>query len=178
MMKPSAPARFCFKALGLGACLAAWLALTACASADPMRALRLGSSARADVQAQQGLPTRVWPDADGGSTLEYSQQPFGQRALMFKLDAAGLLLGFRDGLDNTERDRVVVGMTVEDVQRLLGRERSRVFFTFSGEDVWDWNVESDQATALRRFNVHFKEGRVVRTSYSMVFRERKLFFVD
>jgi hypothetical protein len=177
-MNPSTPPRFRFRAFCTSAVLTALIALTACASADPMSVLRLRASSRADVLAQQGPPTRVWPDADGGSTLEYSQQPFGQRALMFKLDAAGVLQGFRDGLDNTERDRVLEGMTVEEVQRLLGQERTRVFFTLSGEDVWDWNVVPDQAGALRRFNVHFKAGRVVRTSYSMVYRERMFLFKD
>jgi hypothetical protein len=181
-MNPSIQPRFCFSALFNAACVALCVAtlltLAACASADPMRVLRLGGSSRADVLANQGQPTLVWPDANGGSTLEYSQQPYGQRALMFKLDAAGLLLGFRDGLDNTERDRVMAGMTVEEVQRLLGQERTRVFFTLSGEDVWDWNVVPDQAGALRRFNVHFKDGRVVRTSYSMVYRERMFMFKD
>jgi hypothetical protein len=143
-----------------------------------MSVLRLRASARPDVMAQQGLPKHVWPDADGGSTLEYSQQPFGQRALVFKLDAAGVLQGFRDGLDNTERDRVLEGLTVDEVQRLLGQERTRVFFALSGEDAWDWKAVSDQAGALRRFNVYFKAGRVVRTSYSMVYRERMFLFRD
>jgi hypothetical protein len=177
-MSTSMPFAARFRWLFMGLCLATVLALAACASADPLRVLRLGSSSRADVMANQGQPTRVWQDADGGSTLEYSQQPFGPRAWMFKLDAQGLLLAFRDGLDANERDRVIEGMTIEEVQRLLGQERSRVFFTLSGEDVWDWNIMPDQAGSLRRFNVHFKAGRVARTSYSMVYRDRFFFFRD
>ncbi|KAI1697204.1 hypothetical protein Ddc_19856 [Ditylenchus destructor] len=31
-------------------------------------------------------------------------------------------------------------MSEEQVTRMLGRERSRVFYKLSGEDVWDWSV--------------------------------------
>jgi hypothetical protein len=164
--------------LFLGLCTATLLALAACAHIDPMRALRLGSSSRADVLASQGQPRRVWQDADGGSTLEYSEQPYGQRAFMFKLDAQGRLLAFRDALDSKERERAVAGMTMDEVQRLLGQERTRVFFSLSEEDVWDWNIAPDGTGALRRFNVHFKAGLVLRTSYSMVYRERWFLFKD
>ncbi len=177
-MNPSARPSFFFRWLFAGLCGAALCVLASCANLDPLRELRLGSSSRADVQASQGQPRRVWQDADGGSTLEYSEQPYGQRAFMFKLDAQGRLQAFRDGLDNVERDRVVAGMTVNEVQRMLGQERTRVFFSLSEEDVWDWNIVPDAAGQLRRFNVHFKGGLVLRTSYSMVYRERMFLFKE
>jgi hypothetical protein len=155
-----------------------WLALAGCANLDPLLSLRLGSSTRADVITRQGTPTRVWQDAEGGSTLEYAEQPFGQRCFMFKLDNQDKLLAFRDGLSAVERDKIQAGMTTEEVSRLLGQERTRVFFRFSEEDVWDWNVAPDQPGALRRFNVHFKGERVFRTSYSVVFPERLFRFRD
>jgi hypothetical protein len=169
-----------FAVVAANLCCAALVltALGACSSTDPLRVLRLGASSRSDVVAHQGPPTRVWQDADGGSTLEYAEQPFGQRCFMFKLDSQGKLITFRDALSGTERDRVQAGMSTNEVERLLGQERSRVFFKFSEEDVWDWNIETDQAGAQRRFNVHFKAGRVLRTSYSMVFRERLFFLKD
>jgi hypothetical protein len=147
-------------------------ALAACANVDPSRSLRAGVSSRADVVTSQGQPTRVWQDDDGGKTLEYAEQPFGQRCWMFKLSGQGQLLSLRDGLLAVERDRVQAGMTADQVSRLLGQERSRVFFSFSEEDVWDWNIAPDQIGELRRFNVHFKDKRVVRTSFGVVFRER------
>jgi hypothetical protein len=169
-----------FAAVAANLCCAvlALAALVACSTVDPLRVLRLGASTRNDVVAIQGAPTRVWQDADGGSTLEYAEQPFGQRCFMFKLDSQGRLLALRNALSAIERDRVQAGMSTREVERLLGQERSRVFFRLSDEDVWDWNIESDQAGALRRFNVHFKAGRVLHTSYSVVFRERLFLFKD
>lgn len=150
---------------------AAWLA--GCATPDRDARLQPGSSREADVVAIYGPPVRVWPQADGGRTLEYSSQPMGRHAYMVRLAADGRLLGVEDGLSPTGRARVEPGMTPEQVSRLLGRERTRVFFSNSGEDVWDWTVEPDQAGYGLRFNVHFKGGVVVRTTQSMVFSSRR-----
>jgi hypothetical protein len=151
------------------------LVLAACVALAPERAWQPGMTTRDDIIRSQGQPTQVWPDADGGSTLEYNTQPFGHTAWMFKLDAAGRLLSAQDMLLPAGRDQVKVGMTTEQVSRLLGRERSRVWFYFSGEDVWDWHIASDQPSHELRFNVHFIGGVVVRTSQSVVYRDRMRF---
>ncbi|MET0519641.1 MAG: hypothetical protein ABW005_12520 [Burkholderiaceae bacterium] len=150
-------------ALLLGGC-------TGLGSRDP--GVTPGVSSGADVIARYGRPTRVWPDADGGQTLEYASQPRGQTCYMVKLAPDGRLVRIEDTLLEASRWRVEAGWTEEQVSRLLGTERSRVFFRFSGEDVWDWNVAPDQTGYRLRFNVHFKDHRVVRTSQSMVFPSR------
>ncbi|MFT7772589.1 outer membrane protein assembly factor BamE [Roseateles sp.] len=147
--------------------------LAGCATPDRDARLQPGISREADVIAIYGPPVRDWPEADGGRTLEYSSQPMGRHAYMVRLAADGRLLGISDGLSPAGRARIEPGMTPEQVSRLLGRERSRVFFRNSGEDVWDWTVEPDQAGYGLRFNVHFKDGVVVRTTQSMVFPSRR-----
>lgn len=146
--------------------------LAGCASLDRDDRLRPGLSREADVVAFYGKPTRVWPEADGGRTLEYSAQPMGKHCYMVRLGADGRLVSIVDGLSPASRARVEPGMTPEQVSRILGTERSRVFFSNSGEDVWDWTIEPDQAGYGMRFNVHFQDGRVTRTSQSMVFPSR------
>lgn len=131
-----------------------------------------GVSSSAEVIARFGQPTRIWPEADGGQTLEYATQPRGQSCYMVRIGADGKLLRIEDTLQEASRLRVEAGWTEEQVSRLLGRERTRVFFPLSGEDVWDWNVAPDQTGYRLRFNVHFKDHRVVRTSQSMVFPSR------
>jgi len=148
------------------------LLLAGCATPDRDARLQPGSSREADIVAIYGPPVRVWPEADGGRTLEYSSQPMGRHAYMVRLAADGRLVRVEDGLSPAGRTRVEPGMTPEQVSRLLGRERTRVFFSNSGEDVWDWTVEPDQAGYGLRFNVHFKGGVVVRTTQSMVFPSR------
>ena len=148
------------------------LALGACANSGHDARLLPGQSSGTDVLARYGTPVQRWPEADGGQTLEYSSQPFGRTCWMIKLDANDRLVSIEDTLRYASRFSIEAGMTAEQVSRRLGRERSRVFFPLSGEDVWDWNVEPDQSGYLLRFNVHFKEGRVARTSQSMVVPER------
>lgn len=143
--------------------------LAGCATPDRDARLQPGSSREADVVALYGAPGRVWPEADGGRTLEYATQPMGRHAWMVRLSADGRLVSVVDGLSPAGRARVEPGMRPELVSRLLGRERSRVFFRNSGEDVWDWTIEPDQTGYGMRFNVHFKDGVVVRTTQSMVF---------
>ncbi|KQW41239.1 MULTISPECIES: hypothetical protein [unclassified Roseateles] len=146
--------------------------LTGCATLDRDARLQPGVSSEAEVVAIYGQPRRVWPEADGGRTLEYSSQPMGRHSYMVRLNADGRLMGIQDGLSPANRARIEPGMTPEQVSRILGTERSRVFYRNSGENVWDWTIEPDQAGYGMRFNVHFKEGRVVRAGQSMVFPSR------
>lgn len=143
--------------------------LSGCASLDRADDLRVGSSTAASVIARYGPPVRSWPEADGGQTLEYSTQPFGRTCHLVRLGPDGMLLSVRETLNYASRFSIEPGMSEEQVSRLLGRERSRVFFKLSGEDVWDWNVEPEQRGYLLRFNVHFKENKVLRLSQSVVY---------
>lgn len=153
--------------------LAAITLLSGCATPARDPQMQPGHTTGAEVLQRYGAPSRVWPEADGGRTLEYGSQPFGQTCYMVRLDAQDRLVSAQDALTEANRFRVEAGMTEEQVSRMLGRERTRVFFRLSGEDVWDWNVAPDQSGYRLRFNVHFKDGRVVRTSQSMVFPDRR-----
>ncbi len=148
------------------------LALAGCAAIDAARPLQAPGTPRAEVLAHEGQPTRTWPETDGGSTLEYTTQPFGKSCWMVRLDAQGRLVEAHDGLGAATRERVQPGMSPEQVAHLLGHERRRMTFAASGEEVWDWNVEPQDVSGLLSFNVHFKDGHVVRTSYSYITRGR------
>ena len=153
----------------LALCLAL---LTGCATLDRDARLVPGTSREADVVALYGPPEGSWPEADGGRTLVYGTQPMGTHAYRVRLAPDGRLVAVEDALSPAGRARIQPGMTPDEVTRLLGRERSRVFFSNSGEDVWDWTIEPDQTGYGMRFNVHFKDGVVVRTTQSMVFPSR------
>ncbi|MFN3304861.1 MAG: hypothetical protein ACK44A_14235 [Roseateles sp.] len=156
------------------AALALAMLLSGCATPDRDARLQPGVSRAEDVVALYGEPRRIWPEDDGGRTLQYPSQPMGTRCYLVRLDAGGRLRGVEDGLSAASRARIEPGMTVEQVLRRLCQERSRVQFRHSGEDVWDWTVQPDQTGYGLRFNVHFKDGIVVRTSHSMVFPSRLL----
>ncbi|MFZ2991023.1 hypothetical protein [Ideonella sp.] len=169
-MKPILRTPSALRTAALVLSIAGLAALSACSTPlDRDTRMVPGSTSVAEVLAAHGEPSRRWPDADGGQTLEYSTQPFGRTCLMVKIDSNGRLRSIINTLSETERNRVVAGMTEEQVSRWLGKERSRVLFDLSGEDVWDWTVASDSPNHGQRFNVHFKQGVVVRTSHSMVY---------
>lgn len=144
--------------------------LAACAGLPRQTALEPGVSGIADVRAAFGQPYRSYPEPDGGKTLEFSSQPNGITCYMVRLDAAGRFVSVHDALSEAGLARIKPGMSREQVSRLLGNHRSVEFFRLSGEEVWDWNVDNRNGPGIAtRFNVHFKDGRVVRTSTTYVF---------
>jgi len=152
--------------------------LSGCATPVKDERMRAGQTTGAEVQQYYGAPSRVWPEADGGHTLEYATQPFGRTCYMVRLDPQDRLVGVTDGLSAASRARIVPGLTPEQVTRILGQERKRMFFRLSGEDVWDWNIEPEMNGYLLRFNVHFKGGVVRRTSQSVVYPDRRFLWDD
>lgn len=151
------------------AALAAFLAaiwLAGCALVPPIEP---GLTTAAEFVARHGPPTRRWAEPDGGATLEYATQPMGVSCFMVSVDAAGRVINVRDALSDTNLARVETGMDEAQVDRLLGRHRSVEFFALSGETVWDWNIPSMGPGIATRFNVHFKAGRVLRTSRSFIY---------
>ena len=56
---------------------------------------------------------------------------------------------------------------------LAGPELRRARFAFSGENGWDWNVHLDGSGNLLRYNVHFKDGRLLGTSTSLELRNKR-----
>ncbi|NMF90701.1 hypothetical protein GPA26_19710 [Aromatoleum petrolei] len=126
-------------------------------------------ASEAEAIAVHGEPARRWHNEDGTRTLEYSTQPYGHATLMITVDAAGTVLRQENALSFENLARVEPGMTREQVSRLLGAHRSVEIFHLSGEEVWDWNIENDGPGIATYFNVHFIDGRVVRTSRTYLF---------
>lgn len=120
-----------------------------------------------ELLERRGTPTRVWPGEGGGRVLEYSSQPAGHSNWMIEVDAEGRIVGHHDSLTRANLHRVREGTTLEAVQQLLGQHRRVTLYRLSGEEVWDWNVANlDPGVIATYFNVHFIDGRVVRTSFT------------
>lgn len=139
--------------------------LAACALTGGSRPL----TNEAEAIAVHGEPARRWQNEDGTHTLEYPTQPFGHVTLMVTVDGSGTVLRQENALSFENLTRVQRGMTREQVSRLLGTHRSVEFFRLSGEEVWDWNIENDGPGIYTYFNVHFIDGKVVRTSRTYIF---------
>lgn len=144
--------------------LAVALLLGGCAIFEPARPY----TTEAEALADRGQPTRRWDNGDTTTTLEYATQPYGDTCLMVQVDAGGIVLRQWDALEYTNLARVKKGMSKDEVARLLGEHRSEQTFRLSGEEVWDWNIHNDGPGVATLFNVHFKDGAVVRTSQSYI----------
>lgn len=99
--------------------LLAALVLSGCAAQQV-----LPGTARADVLAKYGQPTREVALASG-TRLQYSSQPFGQQAVMVDLDAAGRVASSRQVLQSTEFARIGINQwSRADIEREFGRSAS------------------------------------------------------
>lgn len=130
----------------------------------------------ASLLGVRGEPTRIWTNEDGTRTFEYATQPFGDTAWMYTIDGDGRIVEQFDALSRKNLARVQKGMTVAQVQRLLGQHRTVQSFALSGEEVYDWNIRNEWPDLrATRFNVHFVDGVVERTSQTFVFPRDGMF---
>lgn len=148
------------------ACLAlaaaAGLLLVAC---DPQAISELeeGVSTEADVLQRFGQPERVWPEANGARTYEYNRQPAGVRNYMITIGADGKMTALRQVLTPENFRRVLPGMGVEQVRRMLGKPAKQVPYRLQNEVVWTWKF-LEPPSETKGFNVVFgPDYRVLRT---------------
>lgn len=154
------------RALALALALATSALLGACALAPTIEP---GTTTEAQILSTYGQPTRKWPNPDGTTTLEYATQPSGISCFMFTIDDQGRVTNARDALSDTNLARVQIGMTEEQVARLLGQHANVQHFSLSGETVWAWNIPNFGPGLYARFDVYFKNGRVARTGRDTIY---------
>ena len=148
--------------------LGALLGLVGCGEAR-LDELKVGMATEAEVRELLGKPETIWesdqPDDGVVRTLEYPRGPEGLNTYMFDFDVDGRLLAKRQVLTLAQFGKVVVGMSRDDVRKLLGKPRKMENFPLKQEEVWDWKYSEGYQNAF--FNVHFNpNGKVVRTSRS------------
>jgi outer membrane protein assembly factor BamE (lipoprotein component of BamABCDE complex) len=141
--------------------------LAGCVAVDQLATLQPGAT-EADATKLAGKPTYVWNNPDGTRTLEYTDQPFnGNATWMVNVDASGKVLS--RALVDIDNAHVPNGMTTEEVRRMLGTPRAVSHFPLPNEDIWDWNMRGHPGDVnLTRFNVHFRDGKVVRTTTNTI----------
>ena len=128
--------------------------------------LRPGSSDATEVRHRLGEPTRVFRNADGSETWEYTRQPGGTVCYMIDLNTEHFVTAVRQVLTNDNLRRVQIGMAQDDVLRLLGTPARKTVFDNLGEDIWEWRIEGVPSFDETYFMVHFalSDGYVKKTS--------------
>lgn len=115
--------------------------------------LEEGVATEADVRRQFGEPAAVYPEADGGRTLEFPRQPEGQSNYMITIGADGKMSALRQVLKEADFRKVVPGLEREQVRRLLGRPAKTQHYALKDQEVWDWRYAADGEARI--FSVTF-----------------------
>lgn len=113
------------------------LTLTACAGYSGA-GLKPGVASIADVEASMGPPAMVWQNKQRQITqLAYPRGPAGYVTFMAYFDKQGKLERIEQVLDEGHFARIKIGMTQEDVLRIIGPYRDAN--VFPARDELDWN---------------------------------------
>ncbi len=123
--------------LGHGIAVLATATLTACAGYSGA-GLKPGIATIADVEATMGQPAMAWKNRQGQiSQLAYPRGPAGYVSFMAYFDKQGKLEKIEQVLDERHFYLVKIGMTQDEVLRILGPYRDSNVFT--ARDELDWN---------------------------------------
>jgi SmpA / OmlA family len=145
--------------------LAACFVLGACDKVAESE-MRVGEATQEEVISRMGQPTQVWPESDGGKTLEMSRQPEGTQTYHIKISPDGKYLGMRNVLVDSMFEQVKAGMSKEEVRRLIGPPALRQEFKLKNETAQSYRY-APSASRTEMFDVYYNpEGKVIRTGKS------------
>ena len=119
--------------------MAACLLFSGCAN---LPGIAPGTSAAA-VEAADGKPFRMWPEAGGGSSWEYPLGPEGRYTYMVRLGPDGRVSRVDQVLGWDTFTLITRGMPMAEVEHLLGRPYSTGTMPMTGQTVWAWRFVED-----------------------------------
>ena len=136
------------------------LGLAGCDS-ERIKALEEGVATEADVRARFGEPEKIWEARDlvslpvpgallepGARTLEYNRQPAGNVNYMITIGADGKMSALRQVLTPQNFDKVLPGMSMEQVRKLLGKPMKITPYALKRETHYDWRYLNPPNTAM------------------------------
>jgi hypothetical protein len=137
-------------------------------------AIKPGASAQ-QVEKLVGAPASVWKNADGSEVWEYPQGPLGVETYMVTLGPDHAVREVRQVLSDETISKLHVGMSRDEVRRLLGKPRDIGFSSLNDEEIWSWRyrewgvrnmelyVQFDRSTGalkkVTRFQIDTSDGK-------------------
>ena len=132
-----------------------------------LKGLAPGVSTLDQVRSQMGKPETERVFDDGSRRLEYPRGPEGLNTYMVDIGPDGRLVAITQALTAENFAKVRIGMTEDDVRRLLGKPGQVAVYRLKPETVWSWKWQEGGVTPEAYFNVHFgPDARVSTTSRS------------
>jgi hypothetical protein len=128
---------------------------------ERIKELEEGVSTEADVRARFGVPEKVWEAGDmallpmpgaaaepGARTLEYNRQPAGNVNYMITIGPDGRMTALRQVLTPQNFARVLPGMPMETVRKMLGKPMKVTPYALKRETHYDWRYLNPPNTAM------------------------------
>ena len=124
-------------------CILGLLLASVLAACDPqkIRELEEGVSTEADVRARFGEPEKVWEGPAGARIFEYNRQPAGAKNYMITVGPDGRMSALRQVLTPQNFARVLPGMMLEDVRRMLGKPKKVTPYELKRQTHYDWRYQ-------------------------------------
>ena len=114
-------------------------AVLACACAGYGGAgLKPGVATEGQVRATMGPPAMEMRDADGARHLYYPRGPLGNQTFVADLGSDGVLREIRQVLDDDIFNRIQQGMRGDEVLRMIGPPREKMYFGNLRQMAWDY----------------------------------------
>jgi hypothetical protein len=114
-----------------------FFALAFLAGCANFSALSPGDSAQS-VEARVGAPANIWKNTDGSEVWEYPLGPLGVETYMVTLGRDRAVRGVRQVLSEESISKLHVGMSRDEVRRLIGSPREIGFSGPDDEEIWSW----------------------------------------
>ena len=149
---------------------------------DPQRISELeeGVATEADVRTRFGEPEKIWDAADmakipmpgaaaapGARTFEYNRQPAGNVNYMITIGPDGKMSALRQVLTPQTFAKVLPGMPMETVRKMLGKPMKVTPFAASQTTHYDWRYLNPPTTAMI-FTVVFDQNLSVVSTGSVI----------
>lgn len=127
--------------------------------------LEEGVSTEADVRERFGAPEAVWDGEDGAQIYEYNRQPAGHVNYMITIGPDGRMQALRQVLTERNFARVLPGMPMEEVRRMLGKPMKITSYALKRETHYDWRyLDGSNQSDSKVFTAVFDPDlRVVKT---------------
>src|SRR5258706_13998628 len=94
------------------------------------------------VQAKVGTPETVRKNADGSEVWEYPGGPLGVETYMVTLGSDRAVREVRQVLNDETIAKLQVGMSREEVRRMIGKPRYIGFSDYTDEEIWSWRYRA------------------------------------
>jgi hypothetical protein len=125
-----------------------------------------------NVADKVGKPDTVWKNPDGSEIWQYPQGYYATQTFIITMGADRRVKEIHQALSEPYFSKIYVGMSKDDVYRMLGRPREVWIYAARDEEAWTWRYRD---TNYMFFNVLFDrtEGTVRNTQ-----RLQEILFLD